>query len=84
MTPKSLWFFFNHFLIKFSGSQTFFDKLLASFSQKISTFMYKDKALLAQLFPIAEFYHSLKFLQNLQSYPVYMTINIGILHDKER
>jgi hypothetical protein len=46
--------------------------------------MYKDKALLAQLFPIAEFYHSLKFLQNLQSYPVYMTINIGILHDKER
>jgi hypothetical protein len=28
-----------HFFIKFSGSQTFFEKLLAPFSLKISTFV---------------------------------------------
>jgi hypothetical protein len=33
--------FFTHFFyIKFSGSQTFFEKLLAPFSRKISTFLY--------------------------------------------
>jgi hypothetical protein len=31
--------FLTHFFIKFSGSQTFFEKLLPPFSPKISTFV---------------------------------------------
>jgi hypothetical protein len=52
-TKKSTITFFDPFFIKFSGSQTFFEKLLVSFLEK---YQHLYMGLLAQSLPIVEFY----------------------------
>jgi hypothetical protein len=67
ITKKPTTIFLTQFFIKFSGSQTFFEKLLPPFLEKYQHF---DKPLLAQSLPIVEFYHWLKYLHNFQNHPV--------------
>jgi hypothetical protein len=58
----------------------FLEKLLGTFSRKISTFY---KALLAQSLPIVEFYHWLKYLYNFQSHPVFVLSHSSLVNKQK-
>jgi hypothetical protein len=76
MTTKKVYYYYFRpvFSKKFSGSQTFFEKL----SLSLEKYQHLYKALLAQSLLFVGFYHWFKYLHNLESHPVGTYIHVYV------